>query len=68
MDEITLTGTTLVAAISGNNVEVQTTEPEQFGFGRCRLEDLQGGDAEQNEDCERSSFPDSPVRKPILSC
>ncbi|MDX2479817.1 MAG: anthranilate phosphoribosyltransferase [Desulfuromusa sp.] len=48
MDEITLTGTTLVAAISGNNVEVQTIEPEQFGFKRCRLEDLQGGDAEQN--------------------
>ncbi len=48
MDEITLTGPTLVAAISGNTVEVQTIEPEQFGFKRCRLEDLQGGDAEQN--------------------
>lgn len=48
MDEITLTGTTLVAAISGNNVEVQTIAPEQFGFKRCRLQDLQGGDAEQN--------------------
>lgn len=48
MDEITLTGTTLVAAISGDNVEVQTVEPEQFGFKRCRLSDLQGGDAEQN--------------------
>lgn len=48
MDEITLTGTTLVAAISGDNVEVQTVEPEQFGFNRCRLSDLQGGDAEQN--------------------
>lgn len=48
MDEITLTGPTLVAAISGNAVDVQTIEPEQFGFQRCRLEDLQGGDAEQN--------------------
>ncbi len=48
MDEITLTGPTLVAAISGNTVDVQTIEPEQFGFERCRLEDLQGGDAEQN--------------------
>lgn len=48
MDEITLTGPTLVAAISGNTVEVQTIEPEQFGFRRCLLEDLQGGDAGDN--------------------
>jgi anthranilate phosphoribosyltransferase len=48
MDEITLTGSTLVAAISGNIIEMQTITPEQFGFKRCRLEDLQGGDAEQN--------------------
>jgi len=48
MDEITLTGPTLVAAVSGGTVELQTIEPEQFGFRRCRLEDLQGGDAEQN--------------------
>lgn len=48
MDEITLTGSTLVAAISGGAVELQTIEPEQFGFARCKLEELQGGDAEQN--------------------
>lgn len=48
MDEITLTGSTLVAAISGGTVEVQTIEPRQFGFECCKLEELQGGDAEQN--------------------
>ena len=48
MDEITLTGPTLVAAISGNAVDVQTIEPEQFGFKRCMLEELQGGDAAEN--------------------
>ncbi len=48
MDEITLTSSTLVAAISGNAVELQTITPEQFGFKRCRLHDLQGGDAEEN--------------------
>ncbi len=48
MDEITLTGTSLVAAISGNTIEVQTIAPEQFGFKRCHLQDLQGGDAEEN--------------------
>lgn len=50
MDEITLTGSTLVGAISGDTVEVQTVEPEQFGFSRCKLADLQGGDAQQNAD------------------
>ncbi len=50
MDEITLTGATLVATISGNAVEMQSIEPEQFGLRRCRLEDLQGGDAQRNAD------------------
>lgn len=48
MDEITLTGTTLVAAINGESVELHTVVPEAFGFERCQLEDLQGGDARQN--------------------
>jgi anthranilate phosphoribosyltransferase len=48
MDEITLTGSTKIAAISGGNIEVQQITPEQFGFQRCQLSDLQGGDADQN--------------------
>jgi anthranilate phosphoribosyltransferase len=48
MDEITLTGSTKIAAIGGGAIEVQEITPEQFGFKRCRLSDLQGGDAEQN--------------------
>ena len=48
MDEITLTGPTKVAVISGGMVELETIEPEQFGLSRCRLKDLQGGDAEAN--------------------
>lgn len=54
MDEITLTGPTLVAEISDGAVELQTIEPEQFGFQRCQLADLQGGDAERNADIVRS--------------
>lgn len=50
MDEITLTGPTLVAAIGGGAVELQTIEPQQFGFECCSLSDLQGGDAGQNAD------------------
>ncbi|PLY00644.1 MAG: anthranilate phosphoribosyltransferase [Desulfuromonas sp.] len=48
MDEITLTGPTRVAEIDGDKVTAQTIEPEQFGFKRCSLEDLQGGDAQAN--------------------
>ena len=48
MDEITLTGPTLVAAIADGEVSLQAITPEQFGFERCQLADLQGGDAEQN--------------------
>ncbi len=48
MDEITLTGPTRLAVISSGMVELETIEPEQFGLKRCRLEELQGGDAEDN--------------------
>jgi len=48
MDEITLTAPTLVAAINDGSIEVHTIAPELFGFKRCQLEDLQGGDARQN--------------------
>ena len=54
MDEITLTGSTLVAVISDGKVELQTIEPEQFGMQRCKLTDLQGGDAERNAEIVRS--------------
>ena len=54
MDEITLTGPTLVAAISGGTVELQTITPEQFGFKSCSLAELQGGDAAQNAAIVRS--------------
>ncbi|HKJ04740.1 MAG TPA: anthranilate phosphoribosyltransferase [Geopsychrobacteraceae bacterium] len=54
MDEITLTGPTLVAEISDGTIELQTVEPEMFGFQRCQLSDLQGGDAECNAEIVRS--------------
>ncbi len=48
MDEITLTGSTLVAAIDEKGVSLSTITPEDFGLKRCALEDLQGGDATRN--------------------
>ena len=63
MDEITLTGPTRVAAISGNRVDLQTIEPEQFGLTRCRLEDLQGGDAARNAEIVRAVLDGEPGPK-----
>ncbi len=54
MDELTLTGPTRVAEIKDNGVACYTITPEQFGFQRCLLSDLQGGDAAANADIVRS--------------
>ena len=48
MDELTLTGPTHVAEIRDGLVALETVTPEQFGFRRCALSELQGGDAAQN--------------------
>ncbi|MBW6511241.1 MAG: anthranilate phosphoribosyltransferase [Desulfuromonadaceae bacterium] len=48
MDEITLTGPTTVATVSADGVGVDRITPEQFGFSRCTMADLRGGDARGN--------------------
>ncbi|MEZ4484884.1 MAG: hypothetical protein R2864_09905 [Syntrophotaleaceae bacterium] len=48
MDEVTLTGPTRVAEIHHGSVRRYTVEPEDFTLTRCRLDDLQGGDAVRN--------------------
>lgn len=48
MDELTLTGTTTVGEIKDGKVHMYTVTPEQFGFARCMLDELQGGDGMHN--------------------
>lgn len=48
MDEITLTGETTVSEIKDHEVHTFTITPEQFGFEKCGLEELQGGDGTVN--------------------
>ena len=48
MDEVTLTGPTRVGEIRDGGVSLFTATPEDFGFTRCPLSDLQGGDAVRN--------------------
>jgi anthranilate phosphoribosyltransferase len=48
LDEISLCGPTKVAELRDGQVKEFTIEPEQFGFKRCRLEELHGGNAAQS--------------------
>ena len=48
LDEISLCGPTKVAELSEGQVKEYAIEPEQFGFKRCRLEELHGGKPEQS--------------------
>ena len=48
MDEMTLTGPTLVAEVTPAGVTLDTVTPEQHGLTRCTMEALKGGDAVAN--------------------
>lgn len=48
MDEITLTGKTIISEIKDGIVTTFEITPEQFGFHSCQLADLRGGDAVEN--------------------
>jgi anthranilate phosphoribosyltransferase len=48
MDEITLTGETLVAEVTPAGIKLAIITPEQFGLKRCTMEALKGGDAMAN--------------------
>ena len=48
MDEITLTGETVVAEVTTAGVAVSTIAPERFGFTTCGMDLLRGGDAGEN--------------------
>jgi anthranilate phosphoribosyltransferase len=63
MDELTLTGPTRVAEIRDGRVTLTTVTPEQFGFRRCPLSELQGGDALQNAAIVRAVLNGEPGSK-----
>jgi len=48
MDEVTLTGPTHIAQIVDGEIRVSTIDPEDYGLECCSLEELQGGNAEEN--------------------
>lgn len=48
LDEITLTTETKVTELKSGTLRTYRIKPEDFGFKRCRPEDLKGGDPEKN--------------------
>lgn len=54
MDEMTLTGETLVAEVVPSGVKMSSVTPEQLGLSRCQMKELKGGDAASNAKIIRS--------------
>ncbi|WP_027398536.1 anthranilate phosphoribosyltransferase [Anaerovorax odorimutans] len=48
LDEATLTSDTKILEIDNGNLKNYYISPENLGFKKCKLEDLIGGDAEEN--------------------
>ncbi len=48
MDELTTTNATVVSEVKDGKVKTFEITPEEFGFTRVMLEDLRGGNGEQN--------------------
>jgi len=68
MDEITLTGSSRIAEIGPDGVDVTILDPATLGLTCCRLEDLQGGDAAENAAIVRAilSGVKGPKREVVL--
>ena len=54
LDEATLTDETKVVEINNGKISSYYIAPEDFGFSRCRKEDLVGGNAEENAKITRN--------------
>ncbi len=48
LDEMTLTGTSLVLEVKGHDVTEYVFDPKKYGFDYCSLEDIAGGTPEEN--------------------
>jgi anthranilate phosphoribosyltransferase len=60
MDEITLTAETAAAEVTVAGVRLFTITPEEYGFSRCLMQDLKGGDAVTNAVIVRSILDGEP--------
>jgi anthranilate phosphoribosyltransferase len=63
LDEATTTGATRVLEVLTATIEAYQLRPEDFGLPRARLEDLRGGDAEDNARIVREILDGKPSRR-----
>jgi len=48
IDEITTTGENKIALVENGMISQFNLSPEKYGFDRCTVEDLKGGDVKEN--------------------
>lgn len=48
MDELSLTGPSMVHALHDGRIDERTVDPADYGLATCTIEDLRGGDCEHN--------------------
>lgn len=53
LDEISMSAPTTVCEVSNGSYETYVITPEQYGFTRCKKEDLRGGNPEENAEITR---------------
>ncbi len=68
MDELTTTGPTLVAELRNGNVSVFDVSPEDAGLKCASLDDLKGGDAEENAAALRDVLAGKPSAYRDIVC
>ncbi len=54
LDEISLSASTKVCEVKEGNFQTYILEPEQLGLGRCKKEDLLGGEPKENAQIARA--------------
>jgi len=54
LDEITLTGSSTICEVAQGKLNSYFISPEQFGFTRCKIEDLVGGSPAENAQIARN--------------
>lgn len=67
MDEVTLTAATTVAEVTAAGVKIGLFTPEELGFNFCSMEELRGGNAEENAVIVKSVLSGDPgARRDIV--
>lgn len=68
LDEITLTGITNAALISEDGIEEVTINPNDYNLEICKIEELIGGDADENAQIIRDIFngKEGPMKDSVL--